>query len=134
MRDLACADLEVIPDVPDIRPYLAEAAVVAVPLRGGSGTRIKILEALAMGKAIVSTRKGAEGLDVRDGYDIVLRDDMGEFADAIARLLRTPDKRVEMGRNARSTAEAKYGYDALALKLEKELSALLDFKTQAGTL
>ena len=128
IRDLAGPGLEVVPDVEDIRTYIQEAAVVAVPLKSGSGTRIKILEAMAMGKAVVSTRKGAEGLDVRDGYDILLRDDMPGFADAVAELLGSPEERQKVGRNARSTVEAGYGYEALALRLEAALLDLLQRK------
>jgi glycosyltransferase involved in cell wall biosynthesis len=128
IRDLAGPGLEVVPDVEDIRTYIQEAAVVAVPLKSGSGTRIKILEGMAMGKAVVSTRKGAEGLDVRDGYDILLRDDMPGFADAVAELLGSPEERQKVGRNARSTVEAGYGYEALALRLEAALLDLLQRK------
>src|SRR4030095_11935398 len=65
--------------VEDIRPYLARAAVCIVPLRVGSGTRLKIFEAMAMGKAVVSTTIGAEGLPVTPGHDIVIADEPAEF-------------------------------------------------------
>ena len=67
--------------VDDIRPYIDEAAVMVVPIRIGSGTRLKILDAMAMGKAIVSTSVGCEGLNVNDGKDIVIADDPEDFAD-----------------------------------------------------
>ena len=73
--------------VPEIKPYFAEATVFVVPLRIGSGTRLKILEALAMGKAIVSTSVGAEGLDLKDGEEIFIADEPTPFADAVTRLL-----------------------------------------------
>ena len=73
--------------VPEIKPYFAEATVFVVPLRIGSGTRLKILEALAMGKAIVSTSVGAEGLDLKDGEEIFIADEPTNFANAVTRLL-----------------------------------------------
>lgn len=118
--------VEIIPNVPDIRPYIAEADVVIVPLTSGSGTRIKILEAMGMGKAIVSTSKGAEGLDVKDGYDIVIRDRVDEFAKAVAYLLDQPSTRASLGHNARLTAEQRYSYNSLASHLAAVLSSIRD--------
>ena len=66
--------------VDDVRPFLRRGAIVVVPLRVGSGTRLKIFEAMACGKAVVSTTLGAEGLPVTSGKDIVLADDPGDFA------------------------------------------------------
>ena len=76
--------------VPEIKPYFAEATVFVVPLRIGSGTRLKILEALAMSKAIVSTSIGAEGLDLKDGAEIFIADEPTVFANAVTRLLKGP--------------------------------------------
>jgi glycosyltransferase involved in cell wall biosynthesis len=118
--------VEIIPNVPDIRPYIAEADVVIVPLMSGSGTRIKILEAMGMGKAIVSTSKGAEGLDVKDGYDIIIRDRVDEFAEAVVHLLSQPSLRTSLGHNARLTAEQKYSYNSLAIHLATVLSSIQD--------
>ena len=77
-------------------PTFAEATVFVVPLRIGSGTRLKILEALAMGKAIVSTSVGAEGLDLKDGEEIFIADEPTIFADAVTRLL-TDARRFAVG-------------------------------------
>ena len=96
--------------VPDIRPYMEQSAICAVPLRIGSGTRLKILEAAAAGKAIVSTRLGAEGLHFEDGIEIVLVDDPQGFADALKSLLLNPTKRASLGRAARRRVEQDYGY------------------------
>lgn len=87
VRELACDSIEVTGTVPDIVDHVREAAVVVVPLRMGGGTRIKIYEAMAMGKAIVSTRVGAEGLEVCDGHDIFLADEPEHFADYVITLL-----------------------------------------------
>ena len=106
-------------DVPDVRPTMAAAAVVVVPLRIGGGTRIKILEALSMRKAVVSTRVGAEGLDVIDGQHLLLADEPDEFADSVCRLLQNPELRDEMGRNGRRLVENRYAWSAAADTLEK---------------
>ncbi len=76
--------------VPDLRPHLAEAAAVVVPLRLGGGTRLKIVEAMAMGKAIVSTTLGAEGIEATPGRDLLIEDEPEAFADAVSRLLADP--------------------------------------------
>jgi len=111
--------VQIIGSVPDVRPYLAQAGVVIVPLRVGGGTRLKILEALAMGKAVVSTTLGAEGLEVIHGHDILLADEPAEFAECVVRLLEQPDLRARLGRNGRRLVEQAYGWDALAAKLDK---------------
>ncbi len=105
--------------VPDTRPYLSRAAAVVVPLRAGSGTRLKILEALAMGKGIVSTSIGCEGLDVTSGRELVVADEPERFAEAVLRLVDAPDEAVELGRRGRELVERSYGWPAAALALEQ---------------
>jgi polysaccharide biosynthesis protein PslH len=100
--------------VPDIRPYVAAGEVYIVPLRVGSGTRLKIFEAMAMGKAVVSTRVGAEGLPVRDGEHLLLADEPKEFAAAVVRLLRDEVLRQELGKAARRLVSENYGNPAVA--------------------
>lgn len=106
-------------EVPDTRPHLAEAGIVVVPLRIGGGSRLKILEALAMGKAVVSTAIGAEGLAVTHGKDILIADKPEDFAQAMARLAASPELRRELGRNGRQLVEQQYGWDALSIKAER---------------
>ena len=125
VRRLAGPNVRVEADVPDVAPYLRDAGVVVVPVRSGSGTRVKILDAMAMGKAVVSTSKGAEGLEVTDGKDIFLRDDVQELAAAIVRLLGSAELRAEIGGNARRTVEARYDMRTIASKLDHELRALV---------
>jgi len=105
--------------VPDTRPYLSRAAVVVVPLRAGSGTRLKILEALAMGKGIVSTSIGCEGLDVTSGRELVVADEPEPFAEAVIRLVDAPHEAAELGRRGRELVERSYGWPAAALALEQ---------------
>ncbi len=103
--------------VPEIKPYFAEATVFVVPLRIGSGTRLKILEALAMGKAIVSTSVGAEGLDIRDEEEIVVADAPTDFADAVTRLLTDSELRRKIGKNGRARVERDYDWRSIGEKL-----------------
>ena len=103
--------------VPEIKPYFAEATVFVVPLRIGSGTRLKILEALAMGKAIVSTTVGAEGLDLKDGEEIFIADEPTAFADAVIRLLTDSELRRRMGENGRARVEQDYDWRRIGEKL-----------------
>lgn len=110
--------------IPDMRPYLSAATIVVVPLRFGSGTRIKILEACAAGKAIVSTKIGAEGLDLKSGAEIVLADDPAEFARSVISLLRDRSRRDAIGKAARDVAVERYSHPILKKKLDEILSAL----------
>jgi glycosyltransferase involved in cell wall biosynthesis len=99
--------------VPDPRPLLARAAVTIVPLRIGSGTRMKILEAAAMAKPAVSTTIGAEGLAFARGTEIILADDPVEFAKEVADLLHDKDRRRAIGDAARRLAVQRYSIPAL---------------------
>jgi glycosyltransferase involved in cell wall biosynthesis len=98
--------------VDDVLPYYAGARVVVVPLRIGSGVRVKIIQAMAMRRAIVSTSKGCEGLDVEDGRHLVVADDPDAFAAATARLLDAPAERARLGEEAHRLASARH--DAMA--------------------
>ena len=111
--------------VPEIKPYFAEATVFVVPLRIGSGTRLKILEALAMGKAIVSTTVGAEGLDLKDGAEIFIADEPTAFADAVTRLLTDAQLRRRIGENGRSRVEQDYDWRSIGEKLHALYTKIL---------
>ena len=103
--------------VPDIKPYFAEATVFVVPLRIGSGTRLKILEALAMGKAVVSTTVGAEGLALRDREEIFIADEPKGFAEAVTQLLTDSSLRRKIGENGRARVEQDYDWRNIGKKL-----------------
>lgn len=111
--------------VDDVRPYIASAACYVVPLRIGGGTRIKILDAWAMGKAVVSTSIGCEGLDARDGTNILIADSPSEFADCVARVLGDPALRSRLGDAARRTVEDRYGWDAIGDEMNEMYLALV---------
>jgi glycosyltransferase involved in cell wall biosynthesis len=98
----------------DLRPLYERAWVVAVPLEVSAGTNIKVLEAMACGKAIVSTPVGCAGLDLRDGYDIAIRQDWVEFADAVCALLSDAAVRSSLGGRARRTVESHFSWTAIA--------------------
>ena len=99
--------------VPDIRPHLAEACCSVVPLRVGGGTRLKILDSWAMGKAIVSTSLGCEGLDGVDGKHLLIRDDPSAFAKGVSEVLSNATLRRDLERNARQIAEQQYSWDRI---------------------
>ncbi len=111
--------------VSDIRPHLAEAAVSVVPIRVGGGTRLKILDAWSMGKAVVSTSVGCEGLETADGRNILIRDDPREFAAAVVEVLRDRDLRERLGHEARKTAEERYAWRVVGRKLVGSYQGLL---------
>jgi glycosyltransferase involved in cell wall biosynthesis len=104
--------------IPDMRPYLSVASVVVVPLRMGSGTRIKILEACAAGKPVVSTMLGAEGLAFEPNKEIVLADVPAQFAGAVVRLLQDPERRRAIGSAARTKTVDSYSQAALKASLD----------------
>lgn len=111
--------------VDDVRPYVQSAACYIVPIRMGGGTRVKILDAWAMGVPIVSTPVGCEGLEARDGENILVRDDPDLFADAILELLANRELGSRLGRSGRTTAELRYGWDALEPTLTEAYLALV---------
>lgn len=100
--------------VDDVRDYLARAALCVVPLRIGGGTRLKIFEALAMGKATVSTSVGAEGLPVTAGRHLLVADSAEAFADAVSELLRDPSRRRRLGTAGRRLVVERYGWRQVA--------------------
>jgi len=112
--------------VPDLRPHLAAAAVVVVPLRLGGGTRLKIVEAMAMGKPIVSTTLGAEGIEAVPGRDLLVEDDPAAFAEAVNRLLAEPDLAARIGQSARQLATDRYSWTGAAQALEGFYRRVLD--------
>jgi glycosyltransferase involved in cell wall biosynthesis len=115
---LAGPNLTLTANVPDVRPYLARAAVVVVPMRMGAGARLKVTEALAMGKAIVSTTLGCEGHPVEPGKHALIADDPAAFAAAVVRVLRDPALGAALGGRARALAVESYGWPVLLQRLE----------------
>jgi sugar transferase (PEP-CTERM/EpsH1 system associated) len=119
LRDAAAkAGVRVTGTVDDVRPYVAEAAVYVVPLRVGGGTRLKIYEALAMGKAVVSTAIGAEGLPLVPGEHFLRADEPADFADAVVSLIQDPARRRSLGQAGRRLVEERYAWSRVAREFE----------------
>jgi glycosyltransferase involved in cell wall biosynthesis len=97
--------------VPDVTPYLDRATVVVVPLRLGGGMRVKVVEALAAGKAVVSSRRAAAGVGVTDGEHLLLAETDSQFADRVGELLRDPERRAKLAAGARAWAEENLGWE-----------------------
>jgi glycosyltransferase involved in cell wall biosynthesis len=124
MRRLAETDrrVEVTGAVPDTHPWLERATALVVPLAAGSGTRFKVLEAMALGVPVVSTPKGVEGLGVVDGTHVHIGSDGPELARLAAQVHR--DGAAALVRSARHFVEARYGWDAVAAAIERHLGAV----------
>ena len=117
------ARLRVTGSVPDVRPYIEGAAVFVVPLRVGGGTRLKIYEALAMERPLVSTTIGAEGLPLEPGKHLVIADDPGRFAEAVLSLLEDPAAGIRMGKASADYIREHFGWDAAADAFSRIIAA-----------
>lgn len=111
--------IQVIPNAPDVRPHLARSAVFVAPLRIGSGTRLKILEALAAGRAVVATSVGAEGLDLWPEREFLLADNPVDFAGACVQLLDDRAMRERLARAGRQAAEIRYDWPIVLAGLNR---------------
>lgn len=116
----------------DVRPTIAQSKVSVVPLQQGGGTRLKILEAMALGTPVVSTTKGAEGLDATHGIDILLADRPTEFAKAVLHLLSDGALRARLAANGRRLVEERYSWATCAQQLEKLLNQVVEQRAGAG--
>jgi polysaccharide biosynthesis protein PslH len=134
VKELAVRDslIEVTGTVDDIRPFMDRAAVYVVPLRIGGGTRIKIFEAMAEGKAVVSTTIGAEGLPVADGQNIVIADRPSDFAGRVVTMLRDSDLRHSLGDAARKLVEENYSWGSVARQFAEVLGRVAHRPVGAG--
>jgi polysaccharide biosynthesis protein PslH len=119
--------------VEDIRPFLARCSVSIVPLRIGGGTRLKIFEAMAMGKAVVSTGIGAEGLPVQSGKNILLADAPQDFAASVVSLLRDSNQRNRLGTAARILVEENYSWRKVAETFSRVLEEVIAQPTNPAT-
>jgi glycosyltransferase involved in cell wall biosynthesis len=117
--------------VEDVRPFVSQAAVFVVPLRIGSGTRLKIFEALAMGKAVISTSVGAEGLGLTPGVHFLQADTPDEFVNAVISLQRDPARRDSLGQAARRLVETHYSWPQVSRQFESRCEELLQSRQPA---
>jgi polysaccharide biosynthesis protein PslH len=120
----ATGRVRVLGAVPDMRPYLAESSVAVVPLRSGSGTRLKILEALAMERPVVSTTIGVEGLEVVDEQHLLIADQPAAFAAAVLRLLEDRGLAKGLAAQGRALVERRYRWDAIGRGWQQHLHDL----------
>lgn len=121
LERLAAAEpaVEMLGFVDDVRDHVGPAAVYVVPIRVGGGTRLKILDAMAMGKAVVSTTIGAEGLELAPERDLLLADSAENFADAVIAVLSDAGRRESLERAGRTTVERTYGWNVIAPRLSR---------------
>ena len=133
VRELAARQgIVVTGTLDDVRPSIAEGSVYVVPLRAGSGTRIKIFEALSMGKAVVSTSVGAEGLALESGRHFLGADTAHDFAQAVIRLLRDPGRRRALGDAGRALVDANYSWSKVARQFEARCEEVVAEHAYAG--
>lgn len=111
--------------VPDVRPYLAAADLLVVPLFKGSGTRLKILEAFAAGCPVVSTAKGAEGIEAEDGEHLLIRDAVESLTEGVMELWKNPALKQKITDSAYKLAQTHYSWDAIASNIETAVQPLL---------
>jgi glycosyltransferase involved in cell wall biosynthesis len=102
--------------VADVRPIIAQSRVSVVPLRMGGGTRLKILESMALGTPVVSTAKGAEGLDVTHGDNILIANDPAEFAEYVRATIRDPELRARLSASGRELVRSRYDWSVVGPK------------------
>jgi glycosyltransferase involved in cell wall biosynthesis len=118
------AGLTVTGEVPDTRPYIAHAQVYVAPLRMGGGTRLKLLEALALGRPVVSTPLGAEGFQLTSGENVQLAGSVVEFARAVAALLADPPAAARLGQAGQAFVRARYDWSNIVPVMENVCQAL----------
>jgi glycosyltransferase involved in cell wall biosynthesis len=118
--------------LPDVRPIMREARCHIVPLRAGGGTRLKILNSWAMGKAVVSTSLGCEGLEAIDGRNILIRDDPHAFADAVVEVCRDDELRRRLETEGRRTAEASYSWTHIGTQMIDTYTGLTNASDHAA--
>ena len=113
------SNIQLLGYVDDVRPYFSKALISVCPIIDGGGTRIKILDALAMGMPIISTSIGCEGIDVTPGDDVLIADTPEEFVEKVEKIVSDVGIRKRMCVNARKTAENKYSWNAIGIKLDR---------------
>lgn len=106
--------IEVTGFVPDVRPYFERAAAAVIPIRAGGGTRLKVLDALALGMPVISTTFGASGLDLEPGVDVLIADEPDDFVAQVLRLFGDPDLQARLSARARRIAEDRFSWQRIA--------------------
>jgi glycosyltransferase involved in cell wall biosynthesis len=130
---LASAHVVVTGSVDDVRPYVHRAAVFAVPLRMGSGTRLKVLEGLSMGKPMVSTSLGCEGIDLAHGKHLLIANEAETFADAVVELMANPEMAGRLGVEGRDLMLRRYRWETATEELEGFYRQLLSRPVESAS-
>jgi glycosyltransferase involved in cell wall biosynthesis len=125
LKRLAGPRVVVTDTVPDVRPYVYDAAAFVVPLRMGGGTRLKVLEGLSMEKAVVSSSVGCEGIDVVHGEHLLVADEPQAFADAVLHITADPELAARLGRQGRTLVQQRYRWESVVERLEVFYGRLL---------
>lgn len=133
LLDRAAENVIITGYVKDVRPYVWKSSVYIVPLRMGSGTRLKIGEAMAMQKPIVTTSIGCEGIDVINGESALIADDPQTFADAVVELLRNEALRLKLTHRSTEIVHAKYEWKVIGAQMDKILTALISQSGKSST-
>jgi glycosyltransferase involved in cell wall biosynthesis len=123
--------VEVVASPDDIRPWISRAAAFVCPIQDGGGTRVKILDAWAMGKAIVSTSVGCEGLPVKEDQNIIVADTPKEFASGVVTVLQDPALRRKLGQAGRLLVEKEYDWRVIGAALERAYRCAIDRRSCA---
>jgi len=131
LRARASSRVDVTGEVPAVQPYLERAQVVVVPLMIGGGTRIKVLEALAAGRPVVSTSIGAEGLDLPDGESILIADDAQSFADRVVQLLSSPSLAAQIVDSGRRHVVHRFDWNRIGERLRDVLETRIGLSARA---
>ena len=131
IRSLSGKSVVVTGSVDDLLPYYEQCLVSVAPLRAGGGTRLKILEAMALGRPVVSTSIGFEGIEVTDGMEILAADSAEDFAQDVLRLFEDQVLWHSVAQRARIKVQSTYNWDQIAAKLHDRYIALCEFKAAA---
>lgn len=118
--------------VEDVRPYYTRATVSVAPYRYGEGTKLKVLEAMASGVPVVSTKIGCQGINVRDGEHLLVAETAEDFTDRVVGLLRSATRRQEIGTRARGLIEQEYAWTKIVGALESKLSEVVKERQGSG--
>lgn len=132
VKALASARVEITGTVDDVRPYLAGADVFACAMKLGSGIKNKILQAWAMGRAVVATSSSLGGINAKDEFNLLVRDKPEEFASAVASLIQDPKRAARLGAAARMTVEAEFSWEHCSKKLDQLLRSVPHRSTGRG--
>jgi glycosyltransferase involved in cell wall biosynthesis len=118
LMELNVKNIVVLGEVPDAYEFIASKTMLIAPLFSGSGIRIKIIESMAMGKAVISTAIGAEGIDYTNGVDIIIADSKKEFVEAVIKLYNNKQKAFELGNSAKNLVYNQHNINKTTKNLE----------------